>query len=94
MSKFYIAIDVFGWCQKDDFFDAIKGREEDSGKPTNLNVFEVDGDPKMLYSFKFFTPQIPGATLVFSREIDMDKNVTYEFPDIQLDIKTGDTLET
>ena len=64
MNTFYIAVDFYGWAQGDSIEEANSKRANDSGKQYATNIWEVKGDPKMLYSFLFFCPQIEGAELV------------------------------
>jgi hypothetical protein len=66
MTKFYIAVDFFGWAQGASIDEAFNRKSEDSRVKCFTNVYEVDGDPEMLYSIRWFLPQIEGARLVMN----------------------------
>jgi hypothetical protein len=83
MAKFYI-VGSNHWVQEDNFLKAITTLDELSGKETYTTVFEVEGDPDMLYDFVNWTPQIHGARFIARRDWASDKNedgFIWEFPE-------------
>ena len=74
MKKFYIAVDFFGWAQDATMEGAYAKRADDSPVISMVTVYEVTGDPDMLYSIRYFVPQIEGAKRVLVRYEDEDGN--------------------
>lgn len=72
--KFFIAAGSTNWVQDDDFLTAIKKLDEISGRETYTIVFEIEGDPKMLYDFKNWVPQIDGARFIAKRQFKSNEN--------------------
>ena len=70
MNKFYIAIDFFGWAQGETLEKARESRHEDSGMDMDTSIWQVEGDPDMLYSISWFVPQIIGAKCVYRKTKD------------------------
>jgi len=69
--KTYIAIDGFGWSHNKDFFEAVKTRDEDSGRKLSfMYVWEAEIGVDEPFLIEMFQPQIEGARCVFSRTKD------------------------
>ena len=72
--KFFIAVGFDNWVQDDDFINAVSKLDEIIGRETYTTMFEIQGDPTMLYEFKGWVPQIDGARFVAKRDYKSTRN--------------------